>query len=182
MVMVLFNLIVPIGWQLGIVRLEDVLLGCLVSVVVGALFWPKGTRKLIRGSLAAIDSASRLQAKRAHAAADGLGIDSGDAERRHRGQDGSAGRRDRGGYRRIRTGEAELRNPDLAGRSLRGSGVDAVGQLMSTPVLRAGPADRRQAIHTQINEMRGWYERFSKAIEDEVIPPPSADVRAIRLH
>ena len=43
------------------------------------------------------------------------------------------------------------------------------------------PADRRQAIHAQINEMRGWYERFSKAIErDEVIPPPSADVGAIR--
>jgi uncharacterized membrane protein YccC len=42
MVIVLFNILVPAGWKVGLVRLEDVVLGCVVSVVVGLLFWPRG--------------------------------------------------------------------------------------------------------------------------------------------
>jgi uncharacterized membrane protein YccC len=41
-VIVLFNILVPAGWRVGLVRVEDVALGCLVSVVVGLLFWPRG--------------------------------------------------------------------------------------------------------------------------------------------
>jgi uncharacterized membrane protein YccC len=41
-VIILFNLLVPSGWKVGLVRLEDVALGCAVSVVVGLLFWPRG--------------------------------------------------------------------------------------------------------------------------------------------
>ena len=39
-VAVLFNLLAPVGWSVGVVRIEDVALGCAVSVAVGALFWP----------------------------------------------------------------------------------------------------------------------------------------------
>jgi uncharacterized membrane protein YccC len=42
MVIVLFNILVPTGWKVGLVRLEDVVLGVAVSVVVGLLFWPRG--------------------------------------------------------------------------------------------------------------------------------------------
>jgi uncharacterized membrane protein YccC len=41
-VIILFNLLVPAGWKVGLVRVEDVVLGCVVSVVVGLLFWPRG--------------------------------------------------------------------------------------------------------------------------------------------
>ncbi len=41
-VIVLFNIISPVGWRVGLTRIEDVVIGCLVSVVVGALFWPRG--------------------------------------------------------------------------------------------------------------------------------------------
>jgi uncharacterized membrane protein YccC len=41
-VIILFNLLVPAGWKVGLVRVEDVVLGCAVSVVVGLLFWPRG--------------------------------------------------------------------------------------------------------------------------------------------
>jgi uncharacterized membrane protein YccC len=41
-VIILFNILVPAGWKVGLVRVEDVVLGCLVSVVVGLLFWPRG--------------------------------------------------------------------------------------------------------------------------------------------
>jgi uncharacterized membrane protein YccC len=42
MVIILFNILVPVGWKVGLVRVEDVVLGCVVSVVVGLLFWPRG--------------------------------------------------------------------------------------------------------------------------------------------
>ncbi|HXZ71420.1 MAG TPA: FUSC family protein, partial [Streptosporangiaceae bacterium] len=41
-VIILFNILVPVGWKVGLVRVEDVVLGCAVSVVVGLLFWPRG--------------------------------------------------------------------------------------------------------------------------------------------
>jgi uncharacterized membrane protein YccC len=52
LVAVLFNLIVPAGWHVGVVRIEDVALGCAVSVVVGALLWPRGAVGVVSGDLA----------------------------------------------------------------------------------------------------------------------------------
>jgi uncharacterized membrane protein YccC len=52
MVSVLFNLLVPAGWQIGVVRVEDVALGCAVSLVVGVLFWPRGAGALVADDLA----------------------------------------------------------------------------------------------------------------------------------
>jgi uncharacterized membrane protein YccC len=49
---VLFNLIVPIGWSIGVLRIEDVAIGCAVSIIVGALFWPRGTSALVGDDLA----------------------------------------------------------------------------------------------------------------------------------
>jgi uncharacterized membrane protein YccC len=52
MVMILFNLITPAGWQLGLVRIEDVALGAGISVVVGLLLWPRGARRELSRSVA----------------------------------------------------------------------------------------------------------------------------------
>ncbi len=41
-VLVLFNLLVPVGWNIGIVRIEDVAIGGAISLVVGVLLWPRG--------------------------------------------------------------------------------------------------------------------------------------------
>jgi uncharacterized membrane protein YccC len=51
-VAVLFNLLVPVGWKVGVVRIEDVALGCAVSVAVGALFWPRGVAGVVGSDLA----------------------------------------------------------------------------------------------------------------------------------
>lgn len=40
--LVLFNLLVPEGWRLGLIRVEDVAIGGAVSLAVGLLFWPRG--------------------------------------------------------------------------------------------------------------------------------------------
>jgi uncharacterized membrane protein YccC len=52
MIAVLFNLIVPVGWKVGVVRIEDVALGCAVSAVVGILFWPRGVAAVVGDDLA----------------------------------------------------------------------------------------------------------------------------------
>jgi len=41
-VVILFNIIQPIGWRVGLTRIEDVAIGCGVSIVVGFLLWPRG--------------------------------------------------------------------------------------------------------------------------------------------
>ena len=41
-VIILFNIIEPTGWKVGLTRIEDVGIGCGVSIVVGILFWPRG--------------------------------------------------------------------------------------------------------------------------------------------
>jgi hypothetical protein len=41
-VIILFNIIDPTGWKVGLTRIEDVAIGCGVSIVVGILFWPRG--------------------------------------------------------------------------------------------------------------------------------------------
>ena len=50
-VVVLFNIIVPTGWSVGLTRIEDVALGCSVSLVVCVLFWPRGAAAALGQSL-----------------------------------------------------------------------------------------------------------------------------------
>lgn len=51
-VLVLFNLLVPVGWKVGVLRIEDVALGTAVSLVVGVLFWPRGAGSVVGDDLA----------------------------------------------------------------------------------------------------------------------------------
>ncbi len=51
-VAVLFNLLAPVGWQVGVVRIEDVAIGCAVSTAVGILFWPRGVAAVVGDDLA----------------------------------------------------------------------------------------------------------------------------------
>src|SRR6478736_4027507 len=51
-VLVLFNLLAPAGWTVGLLRIEDVAIGCLVSLLVGVLFWPRGAASVVGDDLA----------------------------------------------------------------------------------------------------------------------------------
>jgi uncharacterized membrane protein YccC len=61
---ILFNILQPAGWRVGLLRIEDVAIGCGVSVVVGLLFWPRGAGAALGQALsrAYIDSAHYLAA------------------------------------------------------------------------------------------------------------------------
>jgi uncharacterized membrane protein YccC len=49
---VVFNLLSPTGWQVGLVRIEDVAIGAAISVVAGLLLWPRGARRELSRSVA----------------------------------------------------------------------------------------------------------------------------------
>jgi hypothetical protein len=62
--LILFNILAPEGWQIGLVRIEDVALGSAVSLAVGLLFWPRGAGAALGKALAEAytDSANYLAA------------------------------------------------------------------------------------------------------------------------
>ncbi|GAC1526215.1 MAG: FUSC family protein [Chloroflexota bacterium] len=51
---ILFNLISPVGWKIGLVRIEDVAIGAGISVVAGVLLWPRGARGEFHVALAGL--------------------------------------------------------------------------------------------------------------------------------
>ena len=51
-IVVLFNLLVPVGWKVGLLRIQDVAIGCLVSLLIGVLFWPRGAASVVGDDLA----------------------------------------------------------------------------------------------------------------------------------
>ncbi|TCC08752.1 FUSC family protein [Kribbella soli] len=59
---ILFNIAQPEGWSLLLFRIEDIALGCAVSLLVGLLFWPRGASTAVGKALAEayVDSAQYL--------------------------------------------------------------------------------------------------------------------------
>ena len=60
MVLIFFNLIVPTGWSVGLIRVEDVVVGALVGMMVSLLLWPRGATA---SAEAAVDSARNVFAE-----------------------------------------------------------------------------------------------------------------------
>ena len=44
MMLIFFNLLTPVGWRVGLVRMEDVAVGSAIGVAAGTLLWPRGAR------------------------------------------------------------------------------------------------------------------------------------------
>ena len=49
--LILFNILIPAGWKIGLLRIEDVAIGCAVSLAVGLLFWPRGAASALGRAL-----------------------------------------------------------------------------------------------------------------------------------
>jgi uncharacterized membrane protein YccC len=52
LMVVLFNVLSPVGWSVGLVRIEDLAVGSAIGVVVGTLLWPRGARSDFADALA----------------------------------------------------------------------------------------------------------------------------------
>lgn len=51
-VVILFNILQPVGWEVGLVRVQDVAIGCAAALVVGLLLWPGSADARVRHALA----------------------------------------------------------------------------------------------------------------------------------
>jgi len=60
MVFIIFNLIQPTGWQVGLIRLEDIALGAAVGLTASVLLWPRGAVAAVRR---AIDAALQVSSR-----------------------------------------------------------------------------------------------------------------------
>ena len=60
LVLIVFNLIHPTGWQVGLIRIEDIVVGGAVGVAVSLLLWPRGSEKALTSAIdAAFDVGTR---------------------------------------------------------------------------------------------------------------------------
>ena len=50
-VVIIFNIIDPVGSKVGLIRIEDVAIGVVVSMVIGLVFWPRGASAELARSL-----------------------------------------------------------------------------------------------------------------------------------
>jgi uncharacterized membrane protein YccC len=63
LVSVLFNLVEPIGWEIGFIRIQDVALGAAAGVLIGLAAWPRGATGQLAQSLGdAIEASGNLVA------------------------------------------------------------------------------------------------------------------------
>jgi uncharacterized membrane protein YccC len=174
-VLMLFNLIQPSGWRVGIVRVEDVALGFAVSIAVGLLFWPRGATALMRDSLAtayaraadyvaatvnrlvAGEDSARLDqvAHAARVAADRLD----DAFRQYLAERSSK-EMDMESVATLVAGATRLRRTGLS--------------LLALTRLADGSALEPECAHAldrDLEAIRSWYRRLGEAIADGRAPP-----------
>jgi uncharacterized membrane protein YccC len=51
LVITMFNILAPSGWHVGLIRVEDVVIGCAVAVFVSVLLWPSGIATTARAAI-----------------------------------------------------------------------------------------------------------------------------------
>ena len=180
-VLIIFNLISPTGWQTGLVRVEDVAMGCAISLVVAALFWPRGARGLLRRNLGAayaraidyVASATRrlVEADRPGDAVD-LRLSAGASAR------AAADRLD-GAFRQYLTEVSPPREGiESAARLVAGVtrlrlAGDSVSTLAAAPEAKGAFDSCANAVAADLDELSSWYHGFGDAlVAGEATAPP----------
>ena len=187
---ILFNILQPAGWRVGLVRVEDIAIGVGVSLVVGVLFWPRGAAPALRRALAQAyaDGAGYLAATvrsgtaRGDPGAPALTALAGDAARA-----AAASRRLDDAFRTYLAERGAKRFPlaDVAGLVTGVAGLrleaDAVLDLWRGDTGQAGgdvAAARREILGTAAR-VTGWYDALATTIiTGGELPQPLAHDRA----
>ena len=193
--LILFNIVAPAGWRIGLVRIEDVAIGGAVSLGVGLLFWPRGASAALDRALsrAYIASARYLAAAVAYGA--GCCDPTGPHSSPPRGEAVEAAATSR----RL---DVTLRGY-LAERGSKPTPLAAVTQLVTgvTAVRLAGDAvldlwdgngpaagDRsaaRRELTSEAGTMTSWYEHFAASLTGRepvpaaLAPDEAADERLV---
>ncbi|MGA7418265.1 MAG: FUSC family protein [Acidimicrobiales bacterium] len=173
--LILYNIVEPAGWKVGLVRIEDVAIGVGVSVLVGALFWPRGAGSALGKVLAdaLTDSARYLQRAVEYGVtrSDGQVTASATPEEERRRAAGAARRLD-DAFREYLSERGTKHVPMadvialLTGVALIRLTADAVLDLWSRD--RGSTAGDRTAARNEIlasgTQVVQWYEQLAQAI------------------
>ena len=187
---ILFNIIQPTGWRVGLVRIEDIAIGVGVSLVVGVLFWPRGAAPALRQALAEayadgagyLASTVRFGMSRGDPGAPALPAVAGDATRA-----AAASRRLDDAFRTYlaERGTKQLPLADVAGLVTGVVGLrleaDAVLDLWRGDDGQAGAdeAAARQEILGTAERVTGWYDDLATiVITGGELPQPLAQDEA----
>jgi uncharacterized membrane protein YccC len=180
---ILYNIIQPAGWRIGLVRIEDIAIGCAVSLGVGLLFWP-------RGAAAALGTAlSEAYEESAHYLASAVEFGMGRCDR-------GAPMRPAPTNEAVRAASASRRLDDtfrgyLAERGSKPIPLAEVTSLITGPAAlrlagdavldlwqrdRADEGDRagaRREIVAGTERVAGWYEEFAGSLSGRgEVPEP----------
>jgi hypothetical protein len=171
--LVLFNIISPVGWAVGLVRIEDVALGCAVSLVVGALFWPRGAAGALRAALgeAYLECAAYLRA----AAESGAVELSPEAPDGARGRAAAAARRLDDAFREFlaERGRKRLALPEVAALLTGVAGLrltaDAArdlwfGDAADVAPARVGSPGAQLELLATTERVTNWYAALAQAV------------------
>ena len=191
--LVLYGIIAPAGWTTGLIRVEDVAIGSAVSVVVGALFWPRGAAAQLGRSL----SEAYADAGRAlHTAIDaGLAVDASSAGTANDAADVSAASARRlDDALRTFLADRGAKHVSLADITTLVNGV-AVLRLTATAITglwadaAPPPRDRPSALRDDVlaagRALCAWYADAARALAGlaampaPIEPGPAADARLL---
>jgi uncharacterized membrane protein YccC len=165
--LVLFNIIQPTGWKVGLVRVEDVAIGFASSLVVGLLFWPRGARAALRDSVA---EAYATSADYLTAAAT-----SGETAGPQRSASAASRRLD-DTYRQF-LAERGHEDIDMGRASTLVSGATRVrlsAYALTTMAAETGRWEASPALEREAGGLHGWYLELAEAIR-RVAPAPPAE-------
>lgn len=192
--LILFNIIVPAGWRIGLIRIEDIAIGGGVSLLVGLLFWPRGAAVALGRAL----SEAYLKSVRYLSDAVAYGVGRCDTEgpqsappRAQALEAAAAARRLDDTFRGYLTERGAKPLPmsevtslvtGVAGVRLAG---DAVLELWNGDAHSGNRSAARRELLSAADRVAGWYDRFARSmargepVPDPLLPDELADGRLV---
>ncbi len=184
-ILILFDLITPIGWSTGLVRIEDIAIGCGISLGVGLLFWPRGAAAVVRQNIA---TAYERCAEYVSVTI-GVTLDGGDPELvEDAAREALSARLRLDDALHQYLGEqsaARLRLDSLGLLSAGATRLRRVGdQLRSNhalfrliPIADPSPAlaDSRRALEAEVRASKAWFGELANSVLDGTSPPEPAE-------
>jgi uncharacterized membrane protein YccC len=178
-VLILFNIIQPTGWKVGLIRVEDVAIGFAISLGVGLLFWPRGAGAAVRERLAEAfaRSAEYLAATARALARHGDGPAARDAQRARTQARAAAHLLDDAARQFLSEREADRVDLRSFGALIAGATrlrLAAYSLLTTTQPSDAPPASDRCAsvLDEDADALGSWYAALGDAVAAGDRPPP----------
>jgi uncharacterized membrane protein YccC len=175
---IVFNIIQPTGWTVGLVRVQDVAIGFTISLVVGLLFWPRGAGSLLRTGLAeAFARSADYVAAAVRALARGRGSVAGEVQPARRAARGAAARLDDAFREVLAEPGAERLDVRSVGGLVAGATRVRLTAYSLLTIARAGdgpPHGERcaGALDREAEAMRSWYAALGDAVARSAPAPP----------